>query len=301
MKIVIIQHENDSGEDGGVYFIEMIARCWRERGHEVEFIRHLNHRCVADVAVLHVNLSVVPEDYLAYAKEFPVTLNGKLSDIRKRQISAHLVGPRSPYEGPVIIKTDLNYAGFPEKILLQQASPRMRTFGNYLRFVRRNSRKVLRWFFSRRSDKENFAASSYRGTFRILANKDRVPSHLWGSRDWVVEKFLPEVEGDRFVIRHAYFLGDRCVGFKNSSRDPIIKDEAEDGHSESMVVDEQVRRMREQIGLDFGKIDYVMHQGKAVVLDVSKTIGGASGMRVAEFLSQGIDSYISKPQNSLSQ
>jgi len=301
MKIVIIQHKNDSGEDGGGYFVELIAKCWREWGHEVEFIHHLNHCYVADVAILHVNLSVVPADYLAYAKRFPVTLNGKLGDIRKRKVSAHLVEQNTLYGGPVLIKTDLNYAGLPEKKLLEQALPRMRTFGNYVRFFSRKSLKVWRRFFPRKNVRENMAISSYRGTFRILASKDLVPSHLWGNRDWVVEKFLPEVEGGRFVIRHAYFLGDRCIGFKNSSRDPIIKDEAEDGRSESMVVDEQICRMREQMGLDYGKIDYVMHEGRAVMLDVSKTIGGASGMRTAEFLAHGIDSYITKHPKVFSQ
>ena len=69
---------------------------------------------MADAAVLHVDCSVVPPEYLAFAARFPVAINGVQQDNRKRAISRSVVQPRDGWEGAVIVKTDRNFRGLPE-------------------------------------------------------------------------------------------------------------------------------------------------------------------------------------------
>ena len=69
----------------------------------------------ADLILVHVDLSVVPEKYLAFASRYSIVLNGRLPDIRKSVVSTNLVGMRDSWTGPVIAKSDLNYGGRPER------------------------------------------------------------------------------------------------------------------------------------------------------------------------------------------
>ena len=70
----------------------------------------------ADLVLLHVNLSVVPDEYLELASRYPIVVNGKAKDIRKSTYSTLRVTRDDPYAGPVIVKSNLNYAGVPEAI-----------------------------------------------------------------------------------------------------------------------------------------------------------------------------------------
>ena len=79
--------------------------------------------------------------------------------------------------------------------------------------------------------------------------------------------------------------------FKNLSIDPIIKDDAEEGTSEIIPIDERVIQYRDYLRLDYGKIDYVMHNDVPIILDVAKTMGGAFGHEAAKYLAPGIDDY----------
>ena len=291
MKIVIVQHRNDFEGGKRAYFIELIADYWRGSGHEVIFINGLHENITADVALLHVNLSIVPDEYLKYAKRFPIVLNQNIHDIRKRQISRMLIHSKDHFEGPVIVKTDLNSAGYPEYMFLNRPIPYMRTPKNYWRSIVRNGTKLLKKLKFIEQSKGSLKNSLYRGTFEIFKNIHSVPLHIWENEDWIVEKFLPEMERSRFVVRNAYFLGKRMTCFKNLSIDPIIKDDAEEGTSEIIPIDERVIQYRDYLRLDYGKIDYVMHNDVPIILDVAKTMGGAFGHEAAKYLAPGIDDY----------
>jgi hypothetical protein len=117
------------------YAIANLADIWRKSGLQVVMLFGTKKYVPADLAIVHVNLSVVPEDYLAFARRYPAVLNGHVRDIRKSAISQNLLLPDSLYEGPVIVKTDLNSAGMPERSL---------RFAN--RFLRRGVRSLEKRF-----------------------------------------------------------------------------------------------------------------------------------------------------------
>ena len=66
---------------------------------------------------LMLDLSVVPSNYLEFASLYPVAVNGRLADIRKSHVSANLTAPGDGWDGPVIVKSNLNYRGLPEQVL----------------------------------------------------------------------------------------------------------------------------------------------------------------------------------------
>lgn len=292
MKILIIQHENDFRGEQGVYFIEVIARCWREAGYEVFFINGLQKNIAADLAIMHVNLSVVPAEYVRYAKQFPVTLNLNITDIRKRVISQNLVQPNDDYDGPVIVKTDKNCGGIPEAKIYNQALPKRRSVMRYVRKSVRKTRSLGIKLNLLNINTSLFVETEYRESFRVFDDKDSVPKYFWDDEDWIIEKFLPEIEDSRFVIRNAYFFGDKMICFKTFSSDPIVKEEKE-VRSQKIEMPDEIIHLRNKLGLDYGKIDYVMHNGEPVVLDIGKTIGGGDfGRDTALTLAQGIHSYL---------
>ena len=100
--------------------------------------------------------------------------------------------------------------------------------------------------------------------------------------DLVIEKFMPEVEPDGYAARFWSFCGDaeRCTRYV--SPHPLVK--AEDTiRSEKVPVPDEMRALRERLGFDYGKFDFVVHAGKPVLLDANKTPGRlAQSIRGAE-------------------
>ena len=106
--IAILFHENTHPLIARRYTIAHMAWFWREDGHRVIFLHGTRKFVPADLCLVHADLSVVPEDYLEFARQYPITVNGEIRDIRKSSFSENLVRPRDGYVGPVIVKTDLN-------------------------------------------------------------------------------------------------------------------------------------------------------------------------------------------------
>ena len=210
----------------------------------------------ADLVLVHVDLSVVPEPYLEFAARYPIVLNGRVRDIRKTAISRYLVRPGDDWGGPVIVKTDLNSGGYPEY--------RSSLTGLRRRRVVRGAARRLRGFRSSRD-------------YQVFERFADVPAALLENPELVVERFLPDIE-DGFYHLHMYqFLGDgeRCA--RLGSREPVFK--AAGSSTTGSVVAEPhaaARAWREKLGLDYGKIDYTVCEGEVILLDANKTIGSAA-------------------------
>lgn len=289
MKIAIILHKDDVRAESGIYFIQMIARFWRKSGHEVTFVHGIQKNIQADLALLHVNLSVVPGEYVEYAKQFPISLNVDITDIRKRKVSQQLVQTNDAYNGPVIIKTDLNSGGIPEENIYGWSRPELPSFHNYWRVFFRRTRNLAIKLNLIDENSRRFVKTKYRESFRIYKSKNRIRNDIWKNNEWVVEKYIPEVENGVYVTRNAYFLGTKTVCFKNVSNDPIVKDNT---NGEIIDTPDSIKKYRERIGLDYGKIDYVLRDGHPVILDITKTVGGDEDPEFAKNLASGIKSYI---------
>lgn len=260
MKLVVLHHDRTDAPRQRGYLIHSITPHLRKRGIEVLHHVGTQHVPIADAAMLHVDLSQVPERFRQAADRFPRGLNSRILDIRKRALTGRgdmVVRSPDPQSGPVLVKTDLNFAGWPE------------------REVRRAGLRGLPW-------REKWAlwrapwGGSKAWAYTIYDSAAEVPPAVWRNRGLVVERFLPEQEDDLFVLRWAFFLGSAVVGLKGLSREPVVR--AGNTVRDPERQHELPRALldyRASIGLDYGKIDYVMRDGLPVVLDVNKTIGGS--------------------------
>ena len=252
-KIAIIFHENDRRDDWHErYMIMESVPFWREWGLETEFLFGVNDRSDADLAILHVDLSVVPRKYLRYANRFPVALNGKVRDIRKSTVSTIRLGPDDEYDGPVILKTNLNAGGIPE-------------FRN-LPFLQRKHAK-LRRRLTRREDR-----MTDENDYRVFDSLEDVPRRFFRDSRLVVEKFIPEVEGEFYFIRTCIFLGDGMTSHRLKAKSPIVKSWTKIDY-EQVELHPDVLKLARSLNFDYGKFDYVVHNGEATVLDCNKTVG----------------------------
>ena len=262
-RIAILFHRNEDQPDQ--YVIHHLARFWREEGHDVQYLFGTRRYVPADVVVVHVDLSVVPVRYLDFARRYPRTVNGRLVDIRKSRISAQLLGPDSEWDGPVIAKSDLNYGGKPEVRLGRTAAERR----SYT--IQRLADRYRAW---RRRKPSGLSEAEY----RIFDSPRAVPGSLWQSRDVVVERFLPELEGGLYHLRFVQLFGSRWRCTRVASPNPLIKAGSSVSATEVEPHDE-VFQWQRKYGIDYGKVDYVVHDGRPVLLDVNKTVGATPGYR----------------------
>ena len=278
MRIAILFHENERGRRLERYYITHLAKHWGEDGHEVEMVFGPEF-VPADIAIVHVNLSVVPEPYLEAAARYPVSVNGRVGDIRKTTVSGNLVRAGDGYDGPAIVKANLNYGGRPERTLAAHPPGRLR---------RRLSR-----LGSHLSGRVHMGSQD---EYRVYDSATEVPASCFKDDKVVVERFLPERDGEHYVIHNCHFLGDRVTGSCLWSTDPIItqqniaRSEREDSHPGIVA-------MREQMGFDYGKFDYVIHDGEAILIDANKTTGAEDTteprkLERRRFMAEGLYSFL---------
>jgi hypothetical protein len=101
-----------------------------------------------------------------------------------------------------------------------------------------------------------------------------VPERWFHHRQVVVERFRPEIENGLYHLRMYQFLGDRAICTRLASREPIMKAHNSVG-VERIEPDPGILRWREALGMDYGKLDYVVDGGEVVLLDANKTTGAS--------------------------
>ena len=202
----------------------------------------------ADIAIMHVDLSVVPAAYSEASKRYPVVVNGAAIDIRKRLVSRNLVKARRWLDGAGDHQDRLNYSGIPE------------------RHAASNSSATESWRICRPGP---FVSTDQ--PYPILRSQAReVPIEVWSNPGLVVERFLPEQDAQGFWIRAWVFLGDRerCTRYRGTH--PIVKSATIVGR-EPAPVPEELRAERERLGFDYGKFDFVVREGRAILFDANRT------------------------------
>lgn len=282
--IALLFHEQASG-DPHSYIIGHLADFWREAGLKVVCLFGTREFVPADVLFLHVDLSVVPGSYLEFADRYPRVINRGITDIRKSTVSRHLLGPDDDWSGPVMVKSNLNFGGGPER----------RAGRNWLERKSRTARRLMaaleRRFPSR-------YPNPYSKQYQLLPSLSDVPTKWFRLRDIVVERFLPEIENGLYHVRIDMALGNRSVCTRLASDQPIIK-----AHSSISATDiepdPRVQQWRKDLGLDYGKIDYTIVDGQPILLDVNKTIGASTQYRASDellarrrHLAEGIQFYL---------
>ena len=258
------------------FMVTDYARFWKKAGLDVFYLFGTKKYIPADLAIMNVNLSVVPESYIEFGQRYPITLNGNIRDIRKSSFSKLRIDRNDNYHGPVIVKTDLNYFGIPEK--------------ENLSF----SEKLIAKISNRTRTHKDTIGRNY----SVFDSIDSVPDEILQNPDYVVEKFIPEMENGLYCIRTCLFFGDRMTNHRLRSHDPIVKFNT-CADIQSIDPHPDVLKYREQTGFDFGKFDYVVHQGKAMIFDINKTPGAGSADRIdpkveamRKYKAEGIYSYL---------
>src|SRR5438132_12313065 len=89
--IAILFHENNRKRDLYSYAVTFLAEFWRQDGHRVHPLFGIRKFVPADLLLIHVDLSVVPDAYLEFASRSPIALNNGPKDIRKSPISTNHV------------------------------------------------------------------------------------------------------------------------------------------------------------------------------------------------------------------
>jgi hypothetical protein len=248
------------------YWLRAIVECWQESGVRVSVIDDPESQVEADLAILHVDLTVVPQDYLAWVRRFPVTVNGAVADISKRTISLHLLRPGDPYDGPVIVKTNRNCAGEPELRLASSRRAGRRPgdiVGGALEYVGEKLR--------RRRRRARYGASRAFHDYPVLPSMAAVPEAVWSDDELVVERFLAERHEGRYGVRTWLFFGDQDRHALFYSHDPVIKSHNIVGFERLAEVPEALRARRRELKFDFGKFDYAMVDGQPVLFDANRT------------------------------
>jgi len=286
-RILILTHTNAVTLKG--YFLARIVNEWRLQGIEVLIHHDLSTWVPADVCLVHVDLSVVPSPYIEFAKRYPSTINLHITDIRKKNYSRNRVTRGDGYEGPIIVKTSLNCAGDPER--RTNAQPVLR--GIWQKFNRELTRRAPAGL---PFQQPSITAKRH---YRIFPERRMLPVGWLDRRDIVVERFRPERSGDNYVLREWYFLGDRGVCRCEISPDPIFTYGERCPSLESPPPD-VIRQIREELRVDYGKIDYAIDvDGAPVLFDVNKTIGGGNKntewtLKTANILAQGLDALVTR-------
>ncbi len=261
-----------------LYILSFICDRWRRAGIEVVLLDDPSRRVDAEVAIVHVDATRRPAAYDALLEHYPRVINGRVRDISKRHISANLLSPATTYRGPVIVKTDTNCFDLPD------SRPRRRRVGTLRRLMSRVATRLLR-----------ITVGDIRRTrsYPIFETPGRVPWHVWRDRRLVVEKFLPERSDDLYCLRSWMFFGTREKVSLHRSANPVVK-RVNFIESEFITeVPEVIREARRRFGFDYGKFDFVLHEGQAVLLDTNSTpgCGGQSTPRleaIADELAAGL-------------
>lgn len=257
--------------------VSRLSEIWRENGH---LVTQGPIECLdADIGIVNIDMTRVPVALLPENPYGRPMLNASILDISKRAISSNLLEPDSVYDGKVIIKTNDNYFGLPER---SSATSLMGASLNSLlkRLLPWNVTKEL-WYYK---------------DYPVCESLESVPEWVWERDDLVVERFVPEMEGKEYSLRLWAFFGDQEYGVRMFGTGPIVKAGSRTRFEYIHEVPETLRSTRERLGIDFGKFDYVMVNGEAILLDVNKTPAvsgsGSPGENLLR-LASGIKKYIS--------
>lgn len=234
------------------YVMHALGRLWMADGRRVVWAKA--YEADAELGVLHIDKTRLEGADLPKPPPGVRVINGQVLDISKRLFSVLEVFPDGDWDGPVIVKTNQNHFGLPEQSL---ASP---PTGLADRLRARLAQRS--WRLAQRLPDRHYP---------VLSSLKKVPGWVWDDPGYIVERFMPERVDGLYALRGWMFLGSASYGWRLFSAEHMVK-------TASMVrfeyIDEpppELWELKARTGFDFGKFDYVIHDGKPVVLDLNKT------------------------------
>lgn len=276
--ILILKH----AEDGSSKDHHLIYTLSKNLGmsYKVNSVKGLSKKLPpADMVILHLDRTVVPDEYIQAVASYPLVINRSVKDISKRLYSELMLSETSDYSGQVIVKTDANYGGRNE--------PRTQPDST--------------------QDNPGWESREYLDEYPIYSNPSEVPKGVWQNPKLIVEKFVPELDEEgNYLLRLWVFFGDQEIHYVNYSDQKVIKSWNKNGFE--MIPNEEIplklREIRKKMGIDYGKFDYVMHDGIPLLYDINNTPGGGRiklnnprTRKNIQTLTQGIKNYFKKQSN----
>jgi len=261
--ILILLHKNEEDFLSSSFTIRFLKTEWERLGLVVKVAYGTDDEIKADIVINHVDLSVVPDEYINFLNRYPVVLNQKVRDISKTIFSENIIYRNSRYPGKVILKTNANYGGEKERLLRKGDQT---AFSLYERICSRFNAflKNYTWWNVKTIKSKNYP---------VFDSVQDLPRGVWKNKHLIVEKFIPEIDpGGKYRLRAWSFLGDRSLNVLTTASTPIIKGSTiEKREILSDAVPEKLIRIRRQLGFDYGRFDYVLLNGEAVLYDVNRT------------------------------
>jgi hypothetical protein len=258
---------------------------WTPQARRVTLHQGLKAPPAADLAFLHIDLTRTPEPYRQLGQVYPRCVNLAVTDIGKRRISRNLLGPEDDYDGPVLVKTELNHAGVPERRLARANAGRWRRLAEQIRH-----RLPPAWTGCLREDR-----------YLLIDRRSAVPDWVWRAPGLVVERFFVERRGELYAMHMWYFLGDRDQVATSLATAPLVKGEnTVQRLPPHQDVPDSLRQRRRELGFDYGKFDFVMVDGEAVLLDANRTPHASRdglserGQAICRHLAPGIDWFAAR-------
>jgi hypothetical protein len=253
-RILVVRLKNDPF-DRASYVVHALSDEWRRRGLSIDVVDHLDEPVGDDTLVFpHMDLTVTPPQYAEVFSRCAKVVNRGVQDISKRRVSRNRITAPQEYDGPVIVKTNRNAGGAPE------VSEAFHAGG-----LRTQLLKLAKWL--------PWTISGLVGPqgYHIYDHPRMVPWIVWHNPRLIVEKFLPEKEGELYCLRQYVFLGPCEFNTRALAPDPLVKAK---NVVKREVLDETpaaLREFRKDFGFDYGKFDYVIRDGQTIVFDVNRT------------------------------
>lgn len=251
-RIVIVRRPNDAF-DRYPYIIHLLMEQWRQAGFIVDVSGHPDTALGPGTVVIpHLDATRTPAEYETSFARCAVVVNRAVTDISKRRISQNLVTRPTDHDGPVIVKTNRNCGGQPE---FERIHNKGRCARTALDLARR-----LPW-----------PLTGMIGQYKVFDHPSLVPRAVWRNPLLVVEKFLPERQEGMYCLRHYTFFGTSEINTLVFSADPIVKAR---NITKRQILSEPspgIRDIRRALGFDYGKFDYILHDGRVVLFDANRT------------------------------
>jgi len=192
--ILILLHQQDKTFDSTDYLIKFLMKEWEAMGCTVDVMRGTRQQRRADLMIPHVDLTITPQAYVDLLRAYPNVVNRYVADISKSRISTHLIARNDPYTGPVIVKTDRNYGGVPERLLFPPSRFRP---SRWAWSARRLIGKVLGTDLRRVAWR--YVESMPPDAYPVFPSVRDVPNGVFENTNLVVERSFPRSQTDSTV------------------------------------------------------------------------------------------------------
>jgi hypothetical protein len=158
----------------------------------------------------------------------------------------------------VLVKTDLNHRGLPERDLalaLGGLQARLREV-------------ACRWLPKAWTGRLPTEEDGY----PMFERRSQVPRWVWRRPELVVERFFVEKHGELYALNQWHFLGSGSIGITVLAPHPIVKFRQQVArfpfHDD---IPPEIRRRREELGFDYAKFDYLVTEQGPKLLDANRT------------------------------